>query len=160
MDSPDEIMKIVPPLTTCLLSALPDDTRIVLYRGEVAFAGVAERDPQRTRWIVVRDDQQFVRLLRQDEEVTAVVGPYILEPNISSLRPDRLGPAANMQLFLVGSNPCVVLHLGSAPGWRIFNLATGVSTSAAETDASSFSKWQVGVPDATGGTPHWLLKVL
>lgn len=152
-------MKIVPPLTTCLLSALPDDTRIVLYRGDVAFAGVAERDPQRTRWIVVRDGQQFVRLLRQDEEVMAAAGPYILEPDISSLRPDRLGPAANTQLFLVGSDPCVVLHLGSAPGWRIFNLATGVSTSAGETDISSFSKWQVGVAGPVGSAPQWLMQV-
>src|SRR5205807_1365189 len=83
------------------------------------------------------DGQQFVRLLRQDEEVLAVAPPYILEPDVSSVRPDRLGPAANLQLFMRGSEPCVVLRLGSAPGWRIFNLKTGTSSSAGETDASA-----------------------
>lgn len=152
-------MNIVPPVTAGLLSALPEEIRLVVYRGHATFVGVAADDPERSRWLVVRDGQHFVRLLAQDQVVIAIAGPYLLEPDLSSLRPDRLGPAANAQLFMRGSDPYVVMRLGSAPGWRIFNLTTGTSSSTSETDAPSFSKWRLGVAGPVGSSPQWLMQV-
>jgi hypothetical protein len=153
-------MKMVPALRACMLSMISDETRLIVYGGEIAFVGMPHpHDPQRNRWLAVRDGQQFVRLLPTDREVLEIARPYIIEPGMSSYAPSRLGSSAGLQLFIHDTEPLVVLHPGSSSGWRVFNVSTGVSSSSAETDMGAFSTWRVGVPDAAGA-PRWLIEII
>jgi hypothetical protein len=153
-------MQIFPSLKACLLSAVGADIRIVIYRSLVAFVGTgAPRPGAQGRGIVRVENSQFVSSLPGDDEVLAVPGPYVVEPDISSAQMDRLGPAAGTQLFIREAGASIVLHLsGGLPGWRVFNLTAGTSSSSVETDAQSFAKWKVGVVGPSG-LPYWLLTV-
>ena len=153
-------MQIVPSLKTGLLSDVAVDIRIVIYRNLPVFLGSGV--PQvgaRGRVLICVEKSQFVSLFPGDDEVLAIPGPYIVEPDISSAQMDRLGPAAGSQLFVRQTGPSIVLHLsGGVPGWRVFNLTAGTSSSSGETDAQSFSKWKVGVL-GTSSVPYWVLSV-
>jgi hypothetical protein len=152
------IVKMVPSMRACMLSNISDETRLVQFDGQIVFAGVSESDPQRSRWLAVRDGQKFVRLLPSDREVVEIVGPYVIGPDVSSYVPSRLAPSANLQLFLRGTDTLIVLHPGSLAGWRVFDVNSGVSSSSVETDMGAFLRWRVGVPDAAGGI-SWLVEI-
>jgi hypothetical protein len=152
-------MNMVPTLRACLLSMISDDTRLIVFDGAVVFAGMPHpHDQQQMKWLAVRHGQQFVRLLPTNREVLEITGPYIVEPDVSSYGPSRLAPSAALQLFMRDREALIVLHPGSLAGWRVFNISTGVSSSSGETDMGAFSKWRVGVPDATGA-PRWLMEI-
>jgi hypothetical protein len=156
-------MELVPSVIATALSAVPDTARVVLYQGRTALVGKPDtRDAQRTRWLATYDSQsaRFVRTLPEaHDEVLAIVGKYIIEPDLTSAPPaDRLGPTAQAQLFLRESMPFVVVHPNGFAGWRVFNLLDGTMTSSTETDALSFARWRIGVLGA-GGVPLWVLQV-
>lgn len=152
-------MQLLPAIRTSFLSTISDETRLVIFDGAIALAGMpAPHDPMRNRYLVVRDGQKFVRLLPPEREVLELCGPYVIEPDLASYVSSRVSSSADSQLFLDGAEPQVVVQLGSAPGWRLFNLRTGASSSSGETERAAFLKWRVGVPIGSGSI-QWVLSI-
>src|SRR5690348_8452688 len=117
--------RINPAVSVAMLSRIQPGS-IVLIDGQFGFVTVSDGDagPSRSTAMYVVDTR-FEHRPRDDIEVLSFGNDLIIEPEIASfvenVRPDTdSGP----ELFLLGGEPFVVLHIANG-GIRFLSLSTG-----------------------------------